>query len=191
MEKLNEKYLSDNYFVFILHPCNDLLKEGKIVKMSNYGGDKVYFPEKTEPVYPFHKFGYAMIKPNQTDNLKKIIGMSFEYLLDKSHNAKNEKVIDPIPESEMVCLNCGSENFTYKEKKINRWTMGGVSAYYYPSCKCQDCEHEAHLDYCWNCRTKLFKHGSYWDYHRTSVWSMFDIHCPNCGMTVADRVDST
>jgi DNA-directed RNA polymerase subunit RPC12/RpoP len=85
----------------------------------------------------------------------------------------------------MLCLNCGSEKFEYKTKKKLRG--GNGERYYYPSCECKDCGHEAHLDYCWYCRTKLFKHGRYWDYHRTSAWSIFDIHCPNCGMTVADR----
>ena len=153
--------------------------------MTNYGGDKIYFPNSEEPTYPLHRFGYAMIKPNQTNNLKKIIGMAFEYLLDEFHNAKQDKEIDPSPEFDMLCLNCGSEKFEYKTKKTKRG--GNGERYYYPSCECEDCGHEAHLDYCWNCRTKLFKHGRYWDYHRTSAWSIFDIHCPKCGMTVLDK----
>lgn len=186
LENLNEKYLQKEInAVFVLHPCKDLIKDGQPVKMTNYGGDKIYFPNSEEPTYPLHRFGYAMIKPNQTNNLKKIIGMAFEYLLDEFHNAKRDKEIDPSPEFDMLCLNCGSENFEYKSKKKQRG--GKVERYYYPACECKDCGHEAHLDYCWNCRTKLFKHGRYWDYHRTSAWSIFDIHCPNCGMTVADR----
>ncbi len=187
LESLNKKYLiANNYSVFVLHPCKDLVKDGQPVKMTNYGGDKIHFPNSEKETYPFHRFGYIMIKPNQTNNLKKIIGMAFEYLLDEFHNAKNDKnIIDPSPEFDMLCLNCGSENFEYKTKKKLR--VGKGERYYYPSCECEDCGHEAHLDYCWYCRTKLFKHGRYWDYHKTSAWSIFDIHCPNCGMTVADR----
>ena len=33
----------------------------------------------------------------------------------------------------------------------------------------------------------IFQHFSYWDYHLESTWGIFDIRCPNCGMTVADR----
>jgi hypothetical protein len=178
-----EKYkINSDFYVFILHPCKDLNRKDFTTKLTNFGGEKVFRAEG-QVSFPFHNFGYLMIKPNQTDNLKKIIGMSLEYLIESDHNAKQSNyTIDPDPRYEMICLGCGNDKIT--KTKIAR----GTNRYYY-NCKCenQDCEHNIHIDYCWNCKTKLFKHGSYWDYHRTSVWSIFDIHCPNCGMTLADR----
>ncbi len=190
-EDTQKKYGGDRNYVFILHPCKDGTYNEKSVKYTNLGGERIYYGVEQQEKYPFHEYGYIELKPNFTDNLKKLISMSFEYLLDENHNAKNGTLVDPCPDSSMFCMNCGSEKFDYLDKRTHRWTMNGVSAYYYPSCKCQDCGHEAHLDYCWNCKTKLFKHGSYWDYHLESTWSIFDIRCPNCGMTVADRPQNT
>lgn len=174
-----EKYkINTDYYIFIIHPCRDLNRGEFITKLTNFGGEKVYFDEG-HVTFPFHNFGYLMVKPNETDNLKKVIGMSLEYLIESSHTA-NEK--DPKPEFNMVCCACGGGQFS--ESK-GTYPSGGN--FYKYSCLNLECKHEINISYCWNCKTKLFKHGSYWDYHRTSVWSIFDIHCPNCGMTVADR----
>jgi len=182
---LADKYkIGSNYHVFILHPCSDKAHEGFTSILTNFGGDKIQLKDD-KVLYPFHEYGYLKITPNIKDNLHKVIGMAFEYLVDDNHNAKSSKNTDPAPSIEMCCLNCGSENFEYLAKRRTRLGKGNPR-YYYPSCTCKDCGHTAHLDYCWNCQTKLFKHGSYWDYHRTSMWSIFDIHCPSCGMTVAD-----
>jgi hypothetical protein len=185
LEAINEKYqISDNDFVFTLHPCNDFLDDkGELVRMTNHGGSRIYFSDK--PTFPFHKFGFIMIKPNNTDNLKKVIGMALEYLIENEHVAKkNDNIIDPIPEHEMICLSCGGDKVI-----INKIDRGAPPYARHYTCHCQneECGHNTYIDYCWNCRTKIFKHGSYWDYHRTSIWSIFDIHCPCCGMTVADR----
>lgn len=181
--EMTEKYkINSDYYVFILHPCKDLNRGDFTTKLTNFGGEKVYLDEG-EVLFPFHNFGYLMIKPNETDNLKKIIGMSLEYLIESGHNAKQlDNTIDPIPQYEMICLGCGSDKITKVQS-----TRGANRHYYTCKCENQDCGHNIYIDYCWNCKTKLFKHGSYWDYHRTSVWSIFDIHCPYCGMTVADR----
>jgi hypothetical protein len=174
-----EKYkISSDYFIFILHPCKDLNRGEYVVKLTNFGGEKVYFRDG-QVSFPFHKFGYLMIKPNETDNLKKIIGMSLEYLVESTHTAIDK---NPKPAFNMLCCACGGNNLT--ESK-GTYPSGGH--FYKYSCLNSECKHEVNISYCWSCKTKLFKHGSYWDYHRTSVWSIFDIHCPNCGMTVADR----
>jgi hypothetical protein len=178
IKNLNDKYSNTDYYVFILHPCNDLTGEKKPVKMTNHGGDKIYFGEEDQkPTFPFHKYGYITHKPNFTDNLKKFIGMAFEYLLESNKNANNGNTKDPKPTNNLFCLNCGSTS-------VNLHPKQGAKKY---TADCRTCGHQTHINYCWNCSTKLFKHGYYWDYHKTSVWSSFDIHCPNCGMTLADR----
>ncbi len=108
--------------------------------------------------------------------------MAFEYLLESDHNAKQyDRSIDPSPYYDMICLSCGSGNFT-----VTKNDRGNNRLSYTYTCNNSDCQHIIYIDYCWNCKTKLFKHGSFWDYHKTSVWSIFDIHCPCSGMTVAD-----
>lgn len=182
-QKMVNKYrINSEYYVFILHPCKDITNNNKTTKLTNFGGERI-FVNGEQVEHPFHNFGYLMIKPNETDNLKKVIGMAFEYLVESTHNSKKiDRIIDPLPEHKMICIVCGGSKTT--TSKFSR----DINRYYY-TCKCEnkDCGHEISIDYCWNCKTNLFKHGSYWDYHRTSVWSVFDIHCPKCGMTLADR----
>lgn len=185
LKEMKEKYLiGDNFFVFTIHPCKDYRNDKGLVKMTNYGGHQIYFSENN-PILPFHKFGFITLKPNETDNLKKVIGMALEYLIESKHILSKENgIIDANPEFSMICLSCGGEKV--KHHLLPRGTP--PYAYHYKfECENEDCGHNIYIDYCWNCKTKLFKHGSYWDYHRTSVWSIFDIHCPNCGMTVADK----
>jgi len=187
---MTNKYGSNRNYVFILHPCKDGTFEDRNIKYTNHGGERIFYGEGEEQQikFPFHKYGYIELKPNFTDTLKKLIAMSFEYLLEPSRNAKQDRIIDPKPENEMFCINCGNDKFAIEE---GNYRSGGK--FYKYSCIAEDnnqnkiCGHEVNISYCWNCKTKLFKHGSYWDYHLESTWSIFDIRCPNCGMTVADR----
>lgn len=182
-KNMYEKY---GHYTFTLHPTSDKTWNEKNVKLTNFGGDKIY-DEDNNVDLPFHKYGFLMIKPNQTDNLKKIIGMSFEYLIEDDHSAICEnRRKDPKPEFDLICLSCGSTTV-----KLNKHTRGNNRYFYDCECENKECGHKIYIDYCWNCKTKLYKHGSYWDYHKTSIWSIFDIHCPNCGMTVADMPKET
>lgn len=181
---MTNKYGGNNNYVFILHPCNDATFKDRIIKYTNHGGERILYREGEDQQikYPFHEYGYIELKPNFTDTLKKLIAMSFEYLLESTRNAKQvNRRINPRPENEMFCLNCGGANITMTES-----LRGNNRHYFICSCNETDCGHKIYIDYCWNCKTKLFKHGSYWDYHLESTWSTFDIRCPNCGMTVAD-----
>jgi hypothetical protein len=182
---MSNKYGGNGNYVFILHPCKDGTFDGRNIKYTNHGGERVFYREgdSQQIKFPFHEYGYIELKPNFTDTLKKLIAMSFEYLLESSRNAKQDnRDINPLPENDMFCLNCGGTNITIIE------SLRGNNRHYF-SCTCNetDCGHKIYIDYCWNCKTKLIKHGSYWDYHLESTWSIFDIRCPNCGMTVADR----
>lgn len=185
---MTNKYGSNRNYVFILHPCKDGTFEDRNIKYTNHGGERIFYGEGEEQQikFPFHEYGYIELKPNFTDTLKKLIAMSFEYLLEPSRNAKQDRDINPKPDNDMFCLNCGGTNITMSE------SLRGNNRHYF-NCTCNepDCGHKIYIDYCWNCKTKLFKHGSYWDYHLESTWSIFDIRCPNCGMTVADRPQST
>jgi hypothetical protein len=191
---MTTKYGGNKNYVFILHPCKDGTFEDRNIKYTNHGGERIFYGEgeAQQIKFPFHEYGYIELKPNFTDTLKKLIAMSFEYLLEPSRNAKQDRVTDPKPENEMFCLNCGESDFSII---ASQYRSGGK--FYKYSCVAKDeneqikCGHEINISYCWNCKTKLFKHGSYWDYHLESTWSIFDIRCPNCGMTVADRPQTT
>lgn len=182
---MTNKYGVNKNYVFILHPCKDGTFEDRIIKYTNHGGERIFYGEGEDQQinFPFHEYGYLELKPNLTDPLKKLIAMSFEYLLEPTRNAKQDnRDINPRPENEMFCLSCGGTNITMTE-----YLRGNNRHYFSCTCNETDCGHKIYIDYCWNCKTKLFKHGLYWDYHLESSWSIFDIRCPNCGMTVADR----
>lgn len=184
---MTHKYGGNKNYVFILHPCKDGTFEDRNIKYTNHGGERIFYfeGEDQQIKFPFHEYGYIELKPNFTDTLKKLIAMSFEYLLEPSRVAEDK---NPKPENEMFCINCGNDKFDIQE---GSYKSGGK--FYKYSCIAEDnnqnkiCGHEVNISYCWNCKTKLFKHGSYWDYHLESTWSIFDIRCPKCGMTVADR----
>lgn len=182
ISRMVEKYkIDNNFYVFIVHPCDDI----GYTKLTNFGGEKNYIDNKI--VLPFHRYGYIKAKPSDTDNIKKIIGMSVEYLIEKEHSAyqATQKTYDPIPENKIICLSCGSKNV-----RLQRNSRGNNRFFYFGICLNKNCNHKMYFDYCWNCRTKLYKHGSYWDYHKTSIWNTFDIHCPKCEMTLIDKPDS-
>jgi len=182
---MRDKYRDTNNFVFILHPCKNGTFQGRNIMYTNHGGEKIFYNnEKQQNInFPFHEYGYVELKPNHTDNLKKLVAMSLEYLIEQSRNAKKEDgKIDPKPENNMFCINCGRTNIS-----MDSFPRGENRHFYKCICNEANCGHEISIDYCWNCKTKLFKHGSYWDYHLESNWSSFDIRCPNCGMTMADR----
>lgn len=186
---MTNKYGGNKNFVFIIHPCKDGTFEDRNIKYTNHGGERIFYGEGEyqQIKFPFHEYGYIELKPNFTDNLKKLIAMSFEYLLETSRNAKQDnRDINPRPENQMFCLNCGGTNITMTE-----FPRGDNRHYFSCTCNETDCGHKIYIDYCWNCKTKLFKHGSYWDYHLESVWSIFDICCPNCGNSMADRHSET
>jgi PD-(D/E)XK nuclease superfamily len=182
---MTNKYGGNRNYVFILHPCKDGTFEDRNIKYTNHGGERIFYGEGEEQQikFPFHEYGYIELKPNFTDTLKKLIAMSFEYLLEPSRNAKQDNgEINPRPDNEMFCLNCGGTNITMIE-----FHRGNNRHYFICTCNETDCGHKIYIDYCWNCKTKIFKHGSHWDYHLESTWSIFDIRCPNCGMTLADK----
>ena len=167
---MEEKYGEGMYdAVFVLHPSS----LQKPYLDTNLGG---YPFTRAKSVLPNHQFGYILLRPNDTKNLQTLLGLGLEYLVESSLSTDDK---DPKPEEDIFCLNCNSVNF---DCVLREYRSGGFHYEY----TCQDCSHFLDVNYCWNCQTKLYKHGGYWDYHRTSVWDQFDIHCPKCGLTLSD-----
>jgi hypothetical protein len=104
-------------FSFFIHAKTELLRTEilniQIMEVKEFFMVKVKIQQIK---FPFHEYGYIELKPNFTDTLKKLIAMSFEYLLEPSRNAKQDnRDINPRPENEMFCLNCGGTNITMTE----------------------------------------------------------------------------
>lgn len=167
VERMAEKYGGSNYHVFVAHPCDESRRTSK--KLSNLGGE-AFFNDTGIKYNPNHKFGYLPVLPlpNGLHELKKALGLGLEYLIQIDRQGKKSGYLYPP-----ICIACGSS-------AVNVKTHTGKA-----ECSCQDCEHTFQISHCWDCRTMLSKHGRYWDYHKTS-WRDFDIHCPNCGKTLAD-----
>jgi hypothetical protein len=145
IEMIN-KYGGNGNYIFILHPCKDGIFEQRNNKYTNHGGERIFYGEgETKQIkFPFHQYGYIELKPNLTDNLKKLFALSLEFMLEPSHNAKHDKIIDPKPENDIFCVSCGKENVEIIS--IQR----GENRFHY-SCTCNetDCEHKIYIDYCW------------------------------------------
>jgi hypothetical protein len=183
---MRDKYNQDGQNpVFVLHPCKDVLLENKKIRYTNFGGERIYYKKEDAETaeFPFHNYGYIELKPNCTDNIKKLFAMAFEYLLETNKNAVHNNMIDPKPENAMFCVNCGETKFSVKQNSYPAWNTPSPRHYYIYNCQNINCKHEIQVNYCWNCKTRLFKHGSYWDYHLESNSDQFDIRCPNCGRT--------
>lgn len=45
---------------------------------------------------------------------------------------------------------------------------------------CEDCKHSFIYFYCWSCKNRLIKNGSYWSYHAFQALEPLDIQCPHC-----------
>ncbi|MBK8737875.1 MAG: hypothetical protein IPL98_18930 [Saprospiraceae bacterium] len=52
--------------------------------------------------FPFHQYGYIELKPIDR-HLKETLALSLEFMLEPSHNAKHDKIIDPKPENDIFC----------------------------------------------------------------------------------------
>lgn len=190
IDNVMSKYNGPNNFVFLLQPCGDSKVDIKRSGYTELGGRyrMISSGESRKVEYPFHRFGYVEVHPLFTDSLRKVIGMGLEYLLELESIgvvgfSKRRDLRFPI-----VCILCGKAvdpDIVSKSRGV-RLRSGGI--FYNLVCGNQNCSgHKFTIDYCWNCETRLFKHGSYWDYHLESAWSQFDIHCPNCGKTLRDR----
>jgi len=181
--------------VFILHP--DTKKSIEKMNPSNWGEDAYYgevqmFDYRWDnDEFPNHKYGSILLSPikdnigygNYLDNLQRLIGMSLQYQLEDNNKEditlrsmeKDYDIIDPIPKVKTFCLKCGS----HKIKTISSGFSRSQKGKYYQMI-CEDCNHNFIYFYCWSCKHRLIKNGSYWSYHSFQPLEPLDIQCPNC-----------
>jgi hypothetical protein len=171
--------------VFILHP------DGKkpIVKQltDTDWGSKSYYGEVDMFHYkwendkkPNHKYGAILLSPVEgkgqyLDSLQRLIGMALQYSLEDNKNIRNNNLLDPNPKEEKFCIQCGS----HKTKLITSGTTRRQTGLYYQM-ECEECNHDFVYFYCWNCKIRLIKNGTYWSYHALDILKPYDIKCPNC-----------
>lgn len=131
-------------------------------KYAYYGGN---FQFEWDDKLPVHKYGGILLTTNPTktsseNNLKRLVAMYLQMQGFKD------------------CILCGSE-VTYVEQK----TESQLTKH---SCTCSNkkCRHFFIKTHCQNCKTQLFKHGSYWTYHTLSPMdpnNAYNLACPKCG----------
>lgn len=188
--KIDKKNYSENNknLVFILHP--DSKKSIKNKRTPSYWGNDAYYGETNifnytwdKDKFPNHKYGSILLSPIRgentygdfLDNLQRLIGMAMQYTIEDNKNILEDNKINPIPKEKEFCIKCGSSDIklTYSGTSISQ------KGYYYQM-DCQECTHSFVYFYCWNCKYRLIKNGSYWSYHSFQVLNPFDIKCPNC-----------
>jgi len=202
VEKLIEElYHNKNYSqndtstVFILHP--DTKSSIEKINPSDWGEDAYYGEiqmfdyEWDNDDLPNHKYGSILLSPikdnigygNYLDNLQRLIGMSLQYQLEDNNKEditigsleKNDNIIDPIPKVKTFCLKCGSHKIKTISSGFSRSQKGK-----YHQMICEDCNHNFIYFYCWSCKNRLIKNGSYWSYHTFQPLEPLDIQCPHC-----------
>jgi hypothetical protein len=196
-ELYNKKNYSQNNTnaVFILHP--DIKNSITQINPSDWGSDAYYgeidmFDFKWDKdEHPNHKYGSILLSPirgksnygNYLDSLQRLIGMSLQYQLEDNEKdditignlEKKQDVIDPISKEKVFCLKCGSNRI----KTIHSGFSRSQKGIFYES-QCQECSHHFIYFYCWSCKYRLIKNGSYWSYHTFQPLEPFDIQCPHC-----------
>ena len=131
-------------------------------KYAYYGGN---FQFEWDDKLPVHKYGGILLTTNPTKtssehNLKRLIAMYLQMQGFKD------------------CILCGSK-VTYEEQKTE-----SQSTKYSCTCSNEKCRHFFIRTHCQNCKTQLFKHGSYWTYHTLSPMdpnNAYNLACPKCG----------
>lgn len=188
--KIDKKNYSENNknLVFILHP--DSKKSIRNKRTPSYWGNDAYYGETNifnytwdNDKFPNHKYGSILLSPIRgentygdfLDNLQRLIGMAMQYTIEDNKNIFEDNKINPFPKEKEFCIKCGSSDIklTYSGTSISQ------KGYYYQM-DCQGCTHSFVYFYCWNCKYRLIKNGSYWSYHSFQVLNPFDIKCPNC-----------
>ena len=173
----NKDYSEDNKnSVFILHPSkNSIIKR----TTPQSWGENCYYGEDNkfdwDEKLPNHKYGSILLTPlfdedSSIDHLQRVIGMFLQYSIESNDVKKNSV----LPKGKIFCLVCGSSNVT-----INKYETKNKNDKYY--CKCNECHHFFVINFCSNCKNRLWKHGTYWTYHKTDPINPYFIECPLCG----------
>ena len=191
LEELCEKKdysQNDHNHVFVLHPYHRAIPDDKILsgqiwsEHSFYGEGKMFEWEKMElnekeqetRKHP-HQYGIIRLSPVvehgvYTHNLQRLIGMFLQYPFYRENGKKEIE-----NKKNYFCLTCGGGNYTSTKAQ----TIKKRDFYYIT---CLDCGHRAILTHCArpDCATDLFKHGSYWSYHRAEPHEPYNVSCPRC-----------
>lgn len=176
--------------VYILHPAINAVKKMRTpqdwAKNSYYGEDILLDEEK----YPNHKYGAVLVNPfyeeysSNLDDLHRLIGLFLQYGAEDNKDlyTTNEdiQIIDTKPKEKIFCLVCGSSHCKIEEKKAGRNNKKYI-------CTCLNCQHYFVINYCGNCRNRLWKHGRYWTYHKTHAFEPYNVQCPDCGELISQR----
>jgi len=164
--------------VFVLHPDWNSISEPSTYQewadSSYYGGDDMF---DWQEGFSNHQHGGVLLRPEQPDDIKRLIYMLMVYPIECSNETDKGK---PEPTQAFFCPVCGGVNLL-KENK----TAGKEGLKYYLTCQNSHCGHFFVLNYCISCNNRLWKHGSYWTFHDTHAVSPYNVKCPSCGAYAA------
>lgn len=181
-------------FVYILHPSINAVKAIKTPqdwgRNSYYGEDSLSEDEDK----PCHKYGAVLVSPfcetyhSNLDDLDRLIGLFLQYMIeDNDLKHADTKKIDTKPNGKIFCIICGSYKCSLEQQEAGHKKMDKKDMNKKYMGKCDDCDHFFVINYCGNCKNRLWKHGIYWTYHKTHSFEPYNVQCPSCGTLLAQR----
>ena len=190
---IQELYIVKNYAednrnsVFILHPSKNSIKNRlsplKWGKNSYYGESPMFDWESTlkhEGTFRRdHQFGSVMLSPvrddgKPLDDLQRLIGMFLQYGMRETRKAiqLDNGEFAPQYNENIICIVCGSNKHYFEPSSTKKGSKYSFT--------CCECKHFSVYIYCYSCKNKLMKNGSYWTYHGTQPLNPTNVVCPVC-----------
>ena len=127
-----------------------------------------------------HKKGHIFLLPSlrykrSIDNLKRLILMHFQSAttIPLGYKVEHRSTLDFW--HNYICSHCGAgpNSLTMTPRK----TLGGGDSW---SIACNECKGYSSENFCYSCKTRLFKNGMHWTYHRTYAEEITNCRCPKC-----------
>lgn len=161
--------------VFIIHSSIHPIPIEKITSPLVWNRDCDYghhFPKN-------HSSGYISLVPSiaqrqSMDNLKRLLLLHLQSQTTVLHQDGIQNK-EPPSWHNFWCPSCGSsqDRLAVKCRKTiaenNSWTI-----------VCNECNHQSSENFCYSCKTRLFKNSFHWTYHRTYAEQITNCRCPQC-----------
>lgn len=124
-----------------------------------------------------HKQGHICFIPSKSiegsiDNLKRLLLLHIQHVTTVLYSKKENGI--HLDWHNYFCTTCSAN----RDELIvtPKPTRKGISF----NIKCKSCYSEFVENFCYNCKTRLFKNGTKWTYHRTYSENTTHCRCPNC-----------
>ncbi|MHB1462499.1 MAG: hypothetical protein ACYC1M_14525 [Armatimonadota bacterium] len=181
------------YALHSAHDCVDRPLSGLSWQDSTTYGGSISFPE-WQSDNPNHRVGAVCIRPDNSDDLARLIGMIFQYFLrvdNKSEMRETHECNDSEQEASLVpriqpffiCPFCAhivrNESEDTSDPNIRSLFTGAHYQKYWVTCP--QCKHFFVATHCVQCHIALWKNGLIGNYHDISPLDPTNNKCPACG----------